>query len=228
MLERQIDQAQDILKRINLAIDHVLDAIPRTELVYRHETEAWDAANESLILHSFGVCSDEIRRYRAAWASHDYFDRFPGSELQRSAMMYHRLMSLLQEFEATIRASQLAKQTYVGDTYNVTGLTGAVGRGAQASGITFNQVWNQIEDTVPLDRLSVELGMLRQAMKQERATTEGDIAIGAVAAAEQAASSGSGPKALEHLRSVGKWGLQIAEKIGIDIATAAIKSSLGV
>ncbi|WP_250486265.1 hypothetical protein [Caballeronia sp. GaOx3] len=231
MFETQIIQTRDILRRINLAIDNGLDTIPRTELVYRHEVEDWKLANKNLILHSFGRGSEEIRRYYSALASNDYFNRFPNSELRQAEMKYQRIMSLLNEFEEKFKASQFLEQTHVGelvmgDKY-ITGQAGAVGPGAGAHDITFNQVWAQVENTIPLERLTNELGQLRLAMKQAAISADEDIAVGAVAAAEQAAIRGSGPKTLEYLRAAGEWGLQIAEKIGVEIAVAAIKSSLG-
>jgi hypothetical protein len=115
----------------------------------------------------------------------------------------------------------------MGDKY-IVGQAGAVGPGAHANGITFNQIWNQIEGTIDLPGLVAELAVLRRSMKDEATEPEQDIAIGAVAAAEQAAKSGNGPKALEFLKSAGKWSLDVAQKIGIGLATAAIKSALGV
>jgi hypothetical protein len=115
----------------------------------------------------------------------------------------------------------------MGDKY-IVGQAGAVGPSAHASGITFNQIWNQIEGTVDLPQLAKELAVLRQSMKNESTEPDQDIAIGAIAAAEQAAKSGNGPKALEFLKSAGKWSLDVAQKIGVGIATVAIKNALGI
>lgn len=230
MFEHQIRQGKDILRRVNLAIEKGLDKLGHGDLVYGHESDDWFESNRNLIVRLFGKNSDELLRYLDAASSHDYFERFPQSELHRDAMRYQRIVSLLQEFDAVAEADERARRTSGGNTtFNITGgQFGAVGTGATAHGFTFTQVWNQIENSVPLDQLAVELEKLREAMKTEAASAAGDRAIEAVAAAEVAAKAGSGPRALEHLRNVGMWGLQIAEKVGVEVATAAIKSTLGV
>ena len=53
------------------------------------------------------------------------------------------------------------------------------------------------------------------------------VAVGEVAAAEQAAQSGDQPAALDHLKKAGKWALEVATKIGSEVASAALKASLG-
>jgi hypothetical protein len=72
-----------------------------------------------------------------------------------------------------------------------------------------------------------ELGRLRDAMKGEATgTCEQDKAIGAVADAEEAAAKGDGPAALRYLKSAGEWTLGIAEKIGVAVATEALKKTM--
>ena len=64
-------------------------------------------------------------------------------------------------------------------------------------------------------------------MKQETGgTREQDKAIGAVADAEEAAAKGDGPAALRYLKSAGTWTLGIAEKIGVNITTEALKRAM--
>ena len=115
----------------------------------------------------------------------------------------------------------------LGDKY-ITGQAGAIGSGAHVHEITFNQIWYQIEGSIDLPRLADELAVLRQAMKKDAIEPEQDVAVGAVAAAEQAAKNGNGPKALRFLKSAGKWALDMAEKIGVGVATAAIKGAMGI
>ncbi|MFC7478525.1 pentapeptide repeat-containing protein [Dankookia sp. GCM10030260] len=106
------------------------------------------------------------------------------------------------------------------DTYNIPGQAGAVGSGASAHGNIFQQVQGGID----LAKLAEELGRLRVAMKGDATgTREQDKAIGAVADAEEAAAKGDGPAALGYLKSAGKWTLGIAEKIGVALATEALK-----
>jgi hypothetical protein len=53
------------------------------------------------------------------------------------------------------------------------------------------------------------------------------VAIGAVAAAEQAAQQGDSLGALRRLRAAGSWALDIAQKVGLTVAERAIKIAMG-
>ncbi|MDO9714220.1 pentapeptide repeat-containing protein [Paracraurococcus lichenis] len=109
------------------------------------------------------------------------------------------------------------------DTYNVSGQAGAVAPRAHAHDNTFQQV----QGGVDLAKLAEELGRLRAAMKGEATgTREQDKAIGAVADAEEAAAKGDGQAALGYLKSAGKWALGVAEKIGVAVATEALKRAM--
>jgi len=72
-----------------------------------------------------------------------------------------------------------------------------------------------------------ELVRLRNAMKGEATgTRDQDKAIGAVADAEEAATRGDGPAALQYLKSAGEWTLGVAEKIGVGVAIEALKRAI--
>lgn len=114
-----------------------------------------------------------------------------------------------------------------GDTYNVNGQAGAVGYGAQAQGNNFNQIWDQSKGSIDLGALAADLTKLREAIQGDITNGEQAMAIGAVAEAERAAQQGDGPKALEALKKGGNWVLDKAEKIGVPVATAAIRATLG-
>jgi len=93
--------------------------------------------------------------------------------------------------------------------------------------MTFNQIWNQAGKSINLEQLATELVQLRQAMKKEALEPEQDIAVSDVVKAEQAAKAGNGAKVMEHLKSAGKWALDVATKIGIPVAIEAIKNATG-
>lgn len=114
----------------------------------------------------------------------------------------------------------------VGDTYEG-GQVGAMGRNAHAHDMTLNQTWNQLQGSVDLSQLANELSRLRHEMKKESVEPEHDIAVSEIAQAEQSAKSGDGSRTLEHLKSAGKWALDIATKIGSNLAVEAIKKSMG-
>jgi hypothetical protein len=238
MFEMQIKQAQDLIRRTHLCSERGLDAVAKAEWISGVEQNAWYSGTEGLIRHVFGEDSNEMQRYRSTIEARSQLLRAaadrgdPKWDFTYWVEHYHQMIGLLQEFEAKYVAKQSEKphfkELHMGDKY-YTGVAGAVGPGAQ----NFGQVWSQVGGNIPLDKLGPELGRLREAMKSEAMKSEEtkpeqDMAIGAVAAAQQAANNGSGPKALEYLKSAGEWALQVAEKIGVGVATAAIKSSLGV
>lgn len=114
-----------------------------------------------------------------------------------------------------------------GDIYHIPGQAGAIGPGAHAHDMTFNQLWNQSSHSMDLQALATELAMLRQHLRRVAVEPNHDVAIGAVAEAEMAAKAGNGPKVLEWLSKAGQWVLDNAEKIGVGVATAALKTAFG-
>lgn len=113
----------------------------------------------------------------------------------------------------------------MGDTYKA-GQAGAIGPNAHAHDMTFNQIWNEMQGAIDLTQLANDLSRLRQEMKKEAIEPEQDIAVSEIAKAEQAAKSGDGPKALQHLKSAGKWAFDVATKIGTSLAVEAIKKTM--
>ncbi len=93
--------------------------------------------------------------------------------------------------------------------------------------MTFNQLWNESGDKIDLYLLTKELAELRLKLKEKALEPEHDISIGAIASAESYAKEGNGPKTIEHLSKAGKWALDTATKIGVPIATEALKTALG-
>jgi len=94
--------------------------------------------------------------------------------------------------------------------------------------VTFNQIWQQNKEKVDLGALGAELATLRSELGAKASAPEHYIEIGAIASAEVEAGKGNGEKVYEALAKAGKWSLDVAEKIGIGVATAALKTSLGV
>ena len=103
-----------------------------------------------------------------------------------------------------------------------------MGPNAHSHDMTFQQIWNQSTQGIDLPALASELPKLLEAMRAQASDAEHEIAVGNVAAAEKAAAVGDGGKTLEYLRNAGKWTLDIAQKIGVGVAVAAIKISLGI
>jgi len=88
--------------------------------------------------------------------------------------------------------------------------------------------WNQMQGYLDLPLLAAQLGQLQEALRVAAKEPDQHMSIRAVAAAEQAAKQGDGPKALDYLKKAGSWVLDVASKIGVNVASSAIKAALGV
>lgn len=104
---------------------------------------------------------------------------------------------------------------------------GAVGSNASAPNSTFNQLHAGARSDLDLIALAHELARLRAALREQPESEENDIALAEVGRASRAAEEGDQAKTLEHLRAAGKWALQTANSIGVALAAAAIKTSIG-
>ena len=82
-------------------------------------------------------------------------------------------------------------------------------------------------ESTDLTALASELEVLRQALKKEATTEEHDIVVVDVSKAKKAAESKDSAKLAESLKSAGKWAFDVATKIGVSLATEAIKQSTG-
>lgn len=126
----------------------------------------------------------------------------------------------------TYNIQNLSGDLLMGDSYKV-GQAGAVGPNSQASHMTFNQIWNEVKESVDLAKLAEELVRLRQEMKNKAVELEQDIAISEIAKAELSAKIGNGSKTLEHLKNAGKFALDVGTKIGTNLAVEVIKKAIG-
>ena len=123
---------------------------------------------------------------------------------------------------------QRIAEVVMGDKYEISGQAGAVGRYAEAHHMSFTQQWDRMSGTTNLAELTQELRRLRETMEREATEPAHKLALGAVAAAEQSASRNNGPEVLQYLKAGGTWALNVAEKIGVALATSALKQVLGV
>lgn len=117
-------------------------------------------------------------------------------------------------------------ELYMAPKYKITGgQQGAVGDHAKAE--NFVQVWNNVAEQIDLEKLKAELNQLRTEARSQAKSPNEDIIVSELANAEIAASQDDGPKVLRHLANAGKWALDLATKIGTNVAAAAIKQSIG-
>jgi hypothetical protein len=107
-------------------------------------------------------------------------------------------------------------------TYAFQGPVGIVGHNVDARGARVDQT-----QTIELGALAKDLEELREAMAEVADTVDKQNAVGQIAMAEQSARNGEGPRAESHLRTAGNWALDVAKKIGVPLAVAALKRTLG-
>lgn len=120
-----------------------------------------------------------------------------------------------------------SKELSMGDQYNVTGQAGAIGPNSKAENNIFNQVLQQAASSLDLPVLARELATLRKSMREQATEVEHDQAVASIGAAETAAKQQDGAGVLEHLKSAGKWALDVATTIGTTVAAQAIQNAAG-
>jgi hypothetical protein len=133
----------------------------------------------------------------------------------------------LSDKERPTQVVTIMGDQFSGDQYNVPGQAVNVGPNAlvKTDTITLQQIKSEKGDAATLSELAVELAKLRAVLRDEPDSPDRDSAIGALADAEVAATKGDEPTTLKHLARVGKWVVSIAEKIGVGVAIAALKTA---
>ena len=106
--------------------------------------------------------------------------------------------------------------------------TAGEGHTVTTGDLVFQQSWNEAAGSIDLPKLADDLTKLRAAMQQEASVTEQLEATVNVSRAAEAAKEGNGPKALEYLKAAGKWAIDTATKLGIDVASDALTKAIGV
>jgi hypothetical protein len=165
------------------------------------------------------LISAEIEIYEA-----DFLDLQDEASADRYTQF---LIDLDSRGRYTPRTTERAVEVVLGDRYEVHGQAGAIGPNSHAHDLTLQQVWSENSGQIDLPALAGELARLRSALRERASTAQEDQAVADVAQAEISARRGDGPGALRSLRRAGKWALDTAVGIGVDVATAAITSALG-
>ncbi len=184
------------------------------EVYQRRIIEAGDTASAVAMLE------DQIERFEE-----DFIELDREGKAESYAHQLSLASSPVGQYSDSVRAT-IVQEITMGDKYSA-GQVGAQGPGAHAHDMTFYQIWAQSQDSIDLGTLASELTSLRKHLRGKASDPEHDAAIGAVANAEIAAQAGDGPGALAWLAKAGKWALDNASKVGVGVATAALKAALG-
>ncbi|MBA0885497.1 hypothetical protein GTZ96_017545 [Flavobacterium sp. BBQ-18] len=102
---------------------------------------------------------------------------------------------------------------------------GAVGSKAKANN-KFEQNNYNLPENLNFDILSQELSKLKDSLKSNAETSEQFNAISAVVEAENAAKKKDGNKVIQHLLSGGKWVLNTAKDIGVEVVAELINKQM--
>lgn len=139
----------------------------------------------------------------------------------------HKLVAASSSINRASRQTAEIIEVIMGNKFQA-GQVGAQGINPHAHDMTFNQIWDQKSADIDLEILARQLNMLSNELMKSAQTAEDQVEIGTIANAEIKAQEGNGPKALSALSKVGKWSLNTAEKIGVGVAIAAIKSACNI
>lgn len=158
---------------------------------------------------------------------------------RRRARRERELVERISRLEGQLNTQVVVQQ---GD-YNVTGggsITqvgdrGEVNRSVQAiesrstvlvGAEAFGRLWQEFQGSVSLPQVAEGL---ERVLADTRLTRPPSVSSEQVEAAEEAlvaSRAADGPKTLEYLKSAGKWVLDSATKIGVTVATEAMKKAL--
>lgn len=136
--------------------------------------------------------------------------------------------SMLDEMSFSFVRNEADVMVKIKNTGNMSGVAVATGENARVD-VSQGDV-AQEAGAVPLAEMAEAFSKIRVALKEEPDSAEVDMIKGAVAKAELAASNNDEAGmngALAELKPFAKKVVAIAEKIGTGVATAALKSALG-
>ena len=106
----------------------------------------------------------------------------------------------------------------------------AIGDGAnnKTGDISVEQHWRDLSSKSKFDDLERELSELKEKLASNASSDEHHIEISSIANAEQRASQADERSVMQALSKAGKWSLDMANKLGLSTASAAIKHALGI
>jgi hypothetical protein len=116
----------------------------------------------------------------------------------------------------------------MGDDYRGSNIVaGAVGSGAKAKDFEIKEFAQTSNAGEAQAALAADLLKLVAAMREQASHPEQEVAAENVEKAADAAKQGKEGHVLAYLKSAGKWALDVAEKIGVAVAAASIRTALG-
>jgi len=199
-------------------------SLPKDAEFHLSELESFAASLRHLIIEITGQPPEEQNWLSPGSFAYKHQPRGTDWEKMGWLKAYNDGLQISKRYFESL-VSLYAGELHVGDRITAHVVVGPQARTGDIT--TIGDVHSYEGSIINLAVLAEELSLLRKALRTEATSTEHDVAIGAVASAEQAALHGDHKGVLLHLKNTGKWCLEIASKIGVNIATEAIKSAIG-
>lgn len=143
------------------------------------------------------------------------------NNLRRSLLNSHLWMRIANEEQL-----ELVLEKVMGNKYENKGVVGAMGDRATADNSTFSQNIGVQLSNEEMVQLVSELETLKSELMKD-ASTKSLAAAAAVSEAKEEAEASNSAGVVSALKQAGKWAFDVATKIGVAVAAAAIKKSAG-
>jgi hypothetical protein len=163
---------------------------------------------------------------RDLWEVYEVEDKVISGTFINLNAWVHKVEGMIGRTVATRPGIVIRGDLNFGDKYTA-GQAGAMGPQAHAHDLSLHQISAQQLGQIDMRVLATELKSLRREMRQAATEPEQDIAVGQIASAEAAAQKGDTSSVIRHLKDAGKWAFDVATKIGVTVASEAIKKSAG-
>jgi hypothetical protein len=154
---------------------------------------------------------------------YNHFEKvqFPISDIANGMISVENLHKFKKLFDFNINETTMGDKNIINNSQ-----VGAVGSNAKSFKNKFEQNNYTLPDNINFDLLSQELNKLKNNLKSNAESPEEFKAISEVVEAENAAKKKDGNKVVQHLLNGGKWVLNTAKDIGVEVVAELINKQM--
>jgi len=154
---------------------------------------------------------------------YDHFEKvqFPITDIANGIISIENLHKFQHLFEFNINETTMGDKNIFNNSQ-----IGAVGSKSKAIKNKFQQNTYSLPENLDYDILTQELTKLKEDLRSKANSPEEFQAISEVVEAENAAKSKDGNKAVQHLLKGGKWVLNTAKDIGVEVVAEIINKQM--
>lgn len=160
-------------------------------------------------------------------AEEEYVDLEKQDQVQRYAELLIVENPRAGQYSPGVR-NIFVQELNMGDKNINYGQTGSMGNESIGTINNYERTWEELKANADLVSLASELERLRATLRLKAQTTEDDRSVLAVGEAESEARKGNGPGVIQKLASAGKWVLEVAKEMGVELAAQVLVKSIGV